>query len=68
MFGTGHDPYKGRLRREADSGPYVPKGIIIDEAPWTAPRPGLPPEQAAIYEAHVKGLTKHPTAIEPRAC
>ena len=62
VFGTGHDEYKGMIRREADSGPYVPKGIVIVEEPWAAPKPMLPPELAAIYEAHVKGLTKHPTS------
>lgn len=64
VFGTGHDDYKGAPRREADSGPWVPKGIVIEEVPWTAPKPELPAEQAAIYEAHVKGLTKHPTATK----
>lgn len=62
VFGTGHDAYKGMIRREADSGPFVPKGIVVVEETWSTPKPLLPPEQAAIYEAHVKGLTKHPTA------
>jgi isoamylase len=62
VFGTGHDPYRGRIRREADSGPYVPKGIVVVEEAWRGVKPLLPTEQTAIYEAHVKGLTKHPTS------
>ncbi|HET7724563.1 MAG TPA: isoamylase [Propionibacteriaceae bacterium] len=62
VFGTGHDPYQGMVRREADSGPYVPKGIVVAEEPWPHEKLLLPPEQAAIYEAHVKGLTMHPTS------
>ncbi len=62
VFGTGHDEYRGRIRREVDSGPYVPKGIVVGDEPWIAPKPGLPPENAAIYEAHVKGLTRHPSS------
>jgi isoamylase len=62
VFGTGHDEYKGMIRREADSGPYVPKGIVVLEETWPTQKPGLLAEHASIYEAHVKGLTKHPTA------
>ncbi len=62
VFGTGHDEYKGRARREADSGPYVPKGIVVTEQPWQDRKPMLRPEQASIYEAHVKGLTMHPAS------
>ncbi len=64
VFGTGDDDYHGRARREVDSGPYVPKGIVIANVAWTAPKPELPAEKAIIYEAHAKGLTKHPTATQ----
>ncbi len=67
VFGTGHDDYRGRARREADSGPYVPKGVVLEGRPWTAPKPNLPAENAAIYEAHVRGLTRHPSSSELRA-
>jgi len=66
-FGTGHDQHRGRARRELDTGPWVPKGIVVADDPWTAPKPQLPAENAAIYEAHVKGLTKHPSSSALRS-
>lgn len=48
---------------ETDSGPYVPKSVVIDPAfDWENDRaPKIPYHKTIIYEAHVKGLTQlHP--------
>ncbi len=61
-FGTGGDEYRGKPRREIDTGRWAPKGIVVPEMPWQAPRPKVAPENSAVYEAHVRGLTRHPSA------
>lgn len=46
-----------------DSGPVVPKGVVVDEAfTWGRHlRPNTPFAETIVYEAHVKGLTaRHP--------
>ncbi len=62
MFGTGGDDYRGRPRREFDTARWAPKGIVVDDATPTGTRPRNPPENTALYEAHVKNLTMHPSA------
>jgi glycogen operon protein len=50
-------------RNDFDSGPYVPKSVVIDpDFDWEDDQPPRTPwESTFIYEAHVKGLTiKHP--------
>lgn len=65
MYGTGGAHYKGVLRREFDTGPWVPKGIALAaDKTSTGKRPLLPAERAAIYEAHVRGLTRHESASQ----
>ncbi|MEJ8800725.1 glycogen debranching protein GlgX [Pontibacter sp. H249] len=52
---------------EADSGPYLPKCVVIDSAfDWEGVQgPKIPYHQSIIYEAHVKGLTQtHPDIPE----
>ncbi|HSC89940.1 MAG TPA: glycogen debranching protein GlgX [Polyangiaceae bacterium] len=47
----------------ADSAPYVPKCVVVDESfTWgNDARPNVPWSDTLIYEAHVKGMTmKHP--------
>jgi len=62
-FSSGPMPYAGRPAREADTGRVAPKGIVIlDETP-TGRRPAASTQNnPAIYEAHVKNLTMHPSA------
>jgi isoamylase len=69
MYGSGPGPYRGLLgrlpavvRREFDSGPWVPKAILIDDHTGFGQKPAIAPQDAAIYEAHVRGLTRHPSA------
>ncbi len=66
FFGTGAEEYAGRTRREHDTARFVPKGIVIADQPWTAPRPRLAPENSAVYEAHVRSLTQHPSSARLR--
>ncbi len=62
MFGTGADDYFGAPRRNFDTGKWAPKGIIIADSTRTGRRPNHSPEDRIIYEAHVKGLTRHPSS------
>ena len=59
MFGESGD---GALRDDADSAPYVPKGIVtLAAAPASARRPRVPWSQTILYELHVRGFTRtHP--------
>lgn len=66
VFATGAEEVDGRPRRELDSGKWAPKGIIVDDERTTGPRPFLPVEDSIIYEAHVQGLTAHPSSSQLR--
>ncbi len=69
MYATGLGDYHGIPRRDFDTGPWVPKGIILaPDGESTGQRPFLPPERALIYEAHVRGLTQHPSASQLQTC
>ncbi|MEO7586622.1 MAG: alpha-amylase family glycosyl hydrolase [Arachnia sp.] len=63
VFGTGDDEYHGLLRREVDSAPYVPKGVIISDTTPLLPKPRIPSEKSTIYEAQVKQLCGHPSVM-----
>ena len=54
------NPYSGELTRDdADSAPYVPHSVVLEEHPWSgAPRPHVPWSETVVYEAHVRGLTR----------
>jgi glycogen operon protein len=64
LYGTGGGLYWGRPRREVDTGRWAPKGIVLFDQPYAGRRPRLAPERAIIYEAHVRGLSRHPSASE----
>lgn len=64
VFGTGGDDYHGRPRRLTDTGPYVPKGIIVAEPRPRKPRLGLPPENTSIYEVQTQQLSGHPSTAK----
>lgn len=49
--------------RKVDTASYAPKGYIFKEqANWSEAKPKIPASQARIYEAHVRGITKHPSS------
>lgn len=45
--------------RNYDSGKIAPKGYIISDSTSYGTKPGIPQKDAIIYEAHVRGITKH---------
>ena len=56
---------------EADSAPYVPKGVVVNPYfDWGNDQPPrIPYHRSVIYEAHVKGLTqRHPAVPSPWTC
>lgn len=66
MFGTGGGDYKGSVRRTIDTGHWAPKGVIVNDSTSAGTRPLLPPENSVIYEAHLRGLTMHPSSSRLR--
>jgi isoamylase len=69
MYGSGPDLYAGmdnRLppvtRREFDSGPWAPESVLVSDKASFGTKPCVPQKDAVIYETHVRGLTRHPSA------
>ncbi len=62
MYGTGSETYSGTLRRNFDTGKYAPKAVVIDDDTSFGVKPAIPQEEAIIYEAHARGITKHPSS------
>ncbi|HMQ66948.1 MAG TPA: alpha-amylase family glycosyl hydrolase, partial [Arachnia sp.] len=62
VFGTGGDLIDGVPRRLIDTGPWVPKGVVIADYTTVTAKPHVPPERSAIYEASIEQLTGHPSA------
>lgn len=62
VFASGGGKYQGRVRRSVDSGPYVPKGVVVHDQTDTGPAPKRPAQDVTVYEAHLKNLTMHPSA------
>ncbi|MCP5306966.1 MAG: glycogen-debranching protein [Chromatiaceae bacterium] len=67
IYATGGGDCFAAVCREYDTAAWVPKGIVIaPDSTSTGERPRLPPEKAVIYEAQVRGLTRHPSASRLR--
>jgi len=49
--------------RSVDTGHWAPKAVALVDATPTGPRPALNQKDAIIYEAHLKGLTAHPSSV-----
>jgi glycogen operon protein len=69
MYGSGPDPYTGMadrhppiVRREFDTGPWAPKSVIVADRTPFGTKPRTLQKDAVIYEAHVRGLTRHPSS------
>lgn len=45
--------------RNYDTGKIAPKGYVISDSTSYGTKPGIPQKDAIIYEAHVRGITKH---------
>ena len=66
MYGTGPDLYAGIenrhspvVRRTFDTGPWAPKSVVVQDRSDTGTKPRIQQKDAAIYEAHVRGFTRH---------
>jgi glycogen operon protein len=66
MYGSGPGHYRGRgdhlpavPRREFDTGPWAPKAVVVHDATPFGTKPRIAQKNAVIYEAHVRGLTRH---------
>lgn len=66
IFGWGPRDYRGKPVREWDTGPVAPKAIVVADTTPTGTKPAIPAESSAIYEAHVRNLTLHPSAATLR--
>jgi isoamylase len=64
MFGYRlRDPQTDLSKSELDSGPYMPKSVVVETAfSWGDDRPpNVPWSRTLIYECHVRGMTmRHP--------
>ena len=76
MFGTGGtnvlstQTYTGTItgnvainRRNVDTGKYAPKSVAVVDSTSFGTKPATALKDTAIYEAHLKGLTAHASAI-----
>ncbi|SDB79930.1 glycogen operon protein [Raineyella antarctica] len=63
FWGTGGADYHGRPRREADTAVWAPKGVVVVDTTSPGEHPHIDAHVSAVYEAHVKNLTMHPSAI-----
>ncbi len=65
----GHVPGDPGRPSDADSAPWVPRGVVVDTSPRAgAPsRPGVPWSRTLIYECHVKGATALHPGVRPEA-
>jgi len=63
VYGTGPTLYKGKPRRQWDTGRVAPKSYLIQDTTSTGTKPAIPQKDAIIYEAHVRGLTMHPSSV-----
>ena len=62
MYGTGAEDYKGVPRRNFDTGKYAPKSVVVNDSTSFGTKPEIKQKDAIIYEAHVRGLTMHPSS------
>ncbi|MBP5450395.1 MAG: chitobiase/beta-hexosaminidase C-terminal domain-containing protein, partial [Spirochaetales bacterium] len=61
ILSTGQPVGSTRKWREYDSGTIAPKGYIISDSTDYGTKPQIAAKDAIIYEAHARGLTKHPS-------
>ncbi len=60
IYSTGAtNKVNGNPSRNFDTGKYAPKAVVIDDSTNYGTKPQIPQEKAIIYEAHVRGITKH---------
>lgn len=64
IYATGPGLYKTLPRRVYDSGLWAPKSVVIQDSTNFGTKPVIAQKDAIIYEAHVRGLTRHPSAAK----
>ena len=64
MYGTGEEVFEGAERRNFDTGKYASKSVVVKDSTDFGTKPGIPQEKAIIYEAHARGITKHPSSAQ----
>lgn len=52
----------GAENRYFDTASYAPKAYVVSDSTDYGTKPGIPSAEARVYEAHVRGLTKHTSA------
>ena len=52
----------GAPSRNFDTGKYAPKAVVVVDKTDFGTKPKIPQEKAIIYEAHARGITKHPSS------
>ena len=61
VYATGATKLNGVEYRKIDTGKYVPKGIVVSDTTNFGTKPNIPKQDAMIYEAHIRGLSKSAT-------
>jgi isoamylase len=51
-----------RDRRDVDTGTVAPKSVVVLDVSSFGTKPALSPEDAIVYEAHLRGISAHPSA------
>lgn len=64
VYGTGAVEYQGLPRRQWDTALWAPKSVVVDDHTATGIRGQINAEDAIIYEAHLRNLTQHPSALQ----
>lgn len=59
---TNAELCSGDVNRAYDSGRFAPKGVVIQDDTSTGSKPAIAQKDAIIYEAHPRGITKHPSS------
>ena len=62
MYGTGAELYNGVERRLFDTAAFASKAYVVNDSTGYGTKPQIPSASARIYEAHARGLTKHPSS------
>jgi glycogen operon protein len=63
IYGTGGATYHGVPRRQFDTGPWAPKSVALANTTSTGTKPAIAAKDSVVYEAHVRGLTAHPSTL-----
>jgi isoamylase len=63
IYGTGGATYHGAPQRQFDTGPWAPKSVALASTTSTGTKPAIAARDSVVYEAHVRGLTAHASAM-----